>query len=95
MGSKVVMVNDVARAFFEALAVRNVSAEIPVEDKDDADVKHDKVSHLKMSLNGTRDAAMNWHEEMARVMVTHWFRRGRYHPWLYHHKEKLEDAPPR
>ena len=29
MGSKVLMVNDVARAFFEAPAVRNICVEIP------------------------------------------------------------------
>ena len=44
LGSKVVMVNDVARACFEAPAVRNVCVEIPVEDREDADVRHDKVA---------------------------------------------------
>ena len=82
IGSKVIMVNDVARAFFEAPAVRNVCVEIPVEDKEDADVKHDQVGHLRMSLYGTRDAAMNWQDEVAPVMVTHGFSRGRYNPCL-------------
>ena len=44
------MVNDVARAFFEAPATRNVCFEIPKEDKAEADVRHDKVGHLRMSL---------------------------------------------
>ena len=39
IGSKVIMVNDVARAFFEAPAVRNVCVEIPVEDREDADLR--------------------------------------------------------
>ena len=60
MGTKVIVVNDVARAFFEAPAIRNVCIEIPKEDLTEADMRHDKVGHLKMSLYGTRDAAMNW-----------------------------------
>ena len=47
----------------------------PVEDREDADVRHDNVGHLKMSLYGTRDAAMNWQEEVARAMIKHGFRR--------------------
>ena len=60
------MINDVARALFEAPAVRNVCIEIPSEDLTDADRRHDKVWHLRMSLYGTRDAAMHWQEEVAR-----------------------------
>ena len=32
MGSKVLMINDVARAFFEAPAIRDICVEIPKED---------------------------------------------------------------
>ena len=32
MGSKVIMINDVARAFFDAPATRNICNEIPRED---------------------------------------------------------------
>ena len=88
LGSKVIMINDVARAFFEALSVRNVCVEIPAGDKEEADARHDKVGHLQMSLYGTRDAAMNWQEEVARVMLKHGFERGRYNPCLYYHREK-------
>ena len=66
MGSKVIMVNDVGRAFFEDPAIRNVCNEIPKEDLTEADMRHDKVGHLRMSLYGTRDAAMNWQEEAAK-----------------------------
>jgi len=59
MGSKIIMVNDVARAFFEAPAVRDVCAEISKEDRSEADTRHDKVGHLRMSMYGTRDADMN------------------------------------
>ena len=65
-GSKVIMINDESRAFFEAPAVRNICVEIPAEDLDEADKRHDRVGHLRMSLYGTRDAAMNWQEEVAR-----------------------------
>ena len=50
MGSKVIMVNDVARAFFEAPAIRNVCMAIPKEDFKEANVRHDKVGHLKICL---------------------------------------------
>ena len=43
VGSRVLMVNDVARAFFEAPATRNVCVEIPMEGKTEADVRHDRV----------------------------------------------------
>ena len=82
------MVSDVARAFFEAPATRNVCVEIPKEDKTEADVRHDKVGHLKMSLYGTRDAAMNWAEEVAKEMRKLGFRRGRYNPCLYYHEAR-------
>ena len=65
-GSKVIMINDVSSAFFEAPAVRNICVEIPAEDMEEADKRHDKVGHLRMSLYGTRDAAMNWEEEVAK-----------------------------
>ena len=66
MRSNAVMVNDVSRAFFEAPAVRQVCVELPGEDRTHADKTANDVGHLKMSLHGTRDAAMNWQEEVAR-----------------------------
>ena len=66
MGRKVIMKYDVTRAFFEAPAVRHVCVEIRKEDLAEADRRHYKVGHLRMSLYGTRDAAMNWQEEVAR-----------------------------
>ena len=63
--SKVMMINDVARAFFEAPAVRQVCVELPDEDLTSSDRTADRVGHLKMSLYGTIDAAMHWKEEVA------------------------------
>ena len=39
-----------------------------------------------MSLYGTRDAAMNWQEEVAKEMGKWGFLRGKYSPCLYWHK---------
>ena len=66
--SKVVMINDVARAFFEAKAIRPVCVELPEESMTDEDRKRDNVGLLKMSLYGTRDAATNWQKEVAKEM---------------------------
>ena len=85
---KNILVNDVPRAFFEAPAIRNVCIEIPKEDLTEADIRHDKVGHLRMSLYGTRDAAMNWQEEVAREMVRFGFARGKYNPCLYFHQKR-------
>ena len=65
---KVVMVNDIARAFFEARIKREVCVEIPDEDKTEADRQRDVVGVLNVSLYGTQDAARNWQEEVARMM---------------------------
>ena len=55
------------------------------EDLSSSDRSLDKVSHLAMSLYGTRDAAMNWQEEVAKEMAKWGFKRGRYNPCLYWH----------
>ena len=83
MGSKVVMINDVAWAFFEAPAVRQVCEEHADEDKTAEDVKRDNVGHLNMSLSGARDAAMNWQEEVAKDMGKWGFRWGKYNRCPY------------
>ena len=85
-GQKVVMINDVARAFFEAETKRQVCVEIPEEDKTEMDKKRDMVGLLQMSLYGTRDAARNWQEEVARMMRSWGFRQGVYNPCLYFHR---------
>ena len=64
---KDVMVSGAARAFLEAPAVRRVRVGLPDEDVTRDDVLKYNVGHLKMSLYGTRGAAMNWPEEVANV----------------------------
>ena len=60
--------------------------EIPSEDVTDADLRHDKVGILRMSLYGTRDAAMNWQEEVAREMMKAGFRICKFNPCLYYNE---------
>ena len=43
---------------------------------------------LKMSLYGTRDAANNWQEEIAKFMLGDGFTRGKYNPCLYWHPKR-------
>ena len=63
---KVMMINDVARAFFEAKATRKICVELPEECAEALDGRN--VALLNMSLYGTRDAAMNWQDEVAKDM---------------------------
>ena len=51
------------------------------------DRKNDMVGLLEMSLYGTRDAATNWQEEVAKEMKRWGFKRGVYNPCLYRHPE--------
>ena len=82
---RVIMINDIARAFFEAKAKRTVFIELPNEDKTEKDWEQDRVGRLNMSLYGTRDAAKNWQEEVARMMRKWGFVQGVYNPCLYYH----------
>ena len=88
MGSKVLPINDVARSFFEAPAIRYICVEIPKEYITAEYGRHDKVGHLRMSLHGIRDAAMNWQEEVARELRALGFTRGVYNPCLYFYEAK-------
>ena len=67
--AKVMMINDVARAFFEAKALRAVCVESPTENITEEDRRRDMVVLLRMSLYGTRAAATNWQDEVAKEML--------------------------
>ncbi|MDA8583520.1 hypothetical protein N9L68_04785 [bacterium] len=83
MGSKVLMINDVSRAFSEAPATRDICVELPPEDVTDAERRHEMVGRLRSILYGTRDAATHWQEEVAKEMIKARFKRGKYIPCLY------------
>ena len=79
---KVIMENDVARALFEAKAIRKLCVELPSECAEGCGGRN--VGLLRQSLYGTRDAAMNWQEDVAREMRG-W---GQHNPCLYTHREE-------
>eukprot|EP00973_Karenia_brevis_P037396 5156352-Karenia_brevis.AAC.1 len=80
------MINDISRAFFEAMASRLVCCELPEGYPGNED--GDMVGVLNKSLYGTRDAAHNWVEEVARFMKKAGFERGRYNPCIYKHRSR-------
>jgi len=86
-GRKVVMLNDVSRAFFEApmQAGRNLCIELPIEDMTEEDKRRDMVGHLVQSLNGTRVAAANFQKEVTKTMKKIGFKVGKYNPCTYYH----------
>jgi hypothetical protein len=85
---KVMMVNDVARAFFEAKMHRDLCVEIPEEAKENDDWEKDVVGYLKMSLYGTRDAAANFQKEVTNFMKQQGYTVGKYNVCTFYHKEK-------
>ncbi len=85
---KVIMVNDVARAFFEAPMQREVCVELPMEALEGTGDPENAVGLLQMSLYGTRDAAANFQREVKRFMLGIGFRRGRYNVSTYYHPKK-------
>ena len=83
---KVMMINDVARAFFEAKATRTICIELPEEDKGFGE--EDMVGLLGKSLYGTRDAALNFQKEVREVMAQCGFQNGKYNVSTYYHPER-------
>ena len=67
-GHKVMLISDVPRAFFEAPARRKVAANLPEEALEEGESKDGVVGILKQSLYGTRDAAVNFQQEVKRMM---------------------------
>ena len=82
---KVIMINDVSRAFFEAPMQRNLCIELPEEDMTEEDKKNDMVGYLHQSLYGTGDAAANFQLEVKKTMRKIGFRVGKYNPCTYYH----------
>ena len=88
VGNKVVMINDIARAFFEAEATRMVCVELPDEAKTAKDWEKDNVAILEKSLYGTRDAAANFQSEVKKFMTKLGFNVGKYNVSTYYHKQR-------
>ena len=73
---KVIVVNDVVRAFFEAPARWTICVELPQEETHEGD----DVGLLPHSLYGTRDASANFQEEVREVLTKARFKRDKYNP---------------
>ena len=85
-GDKVMMINDVARAFLEASVTQHMCVDFPNQYRSGSYVIHDNVVHSKMILCGPRDAPMNWQEEVAKELRRLGFQRGICSPCLYFHE---------
>ena len=77
------MVNDVARAFFEAPARRTICVELLEEETHEGD----DVGLLLQSLYSTRDASANFQEEVRKVLTKAGFKRGKYNPSTFYHEK--------
>ena len=82
---EVVMVNDVSRAFFHTKARREVYVQLAAEDMMPGD--EDKCGRLNFSMYGTRDAAQNWANEYADMLISVGFVQGRASPCVFYRKE--------
>ena len=84
----VLLIADVARAYFEAPITRDVCVELPDEALEPHERGKGLVAKMSKCLYGTRDAAAGWQAEVNRVMLTNGFTAGVYNPCTYFHKKK-------
>ena len=67
---------------------RLLCIELPEEDLDDGERPGEMVGLLQMSLYGTRDAAVNFQQEVRKFMVSQGFTQGVYNPCTYYHRAR-------
>ena len=79
------MLSDVKRAYFNALAQRELYVDLP---KEDPEYQPGWVGRLRLALYGTRDAAQLWQECLAEHLVSIGFERGRSNPCVYYHRAR-------
>ena len=77
---------DVSRAYFYAPAARPVYVEIPEEDREPGD--EEMCGRLRVSMYGTRDAALNWANEYGDTLKEAGYKQGIINPCLFYHAEK-------
>ena len=77
------MVNDVSRAFFHARARREVYVQLTEEDKMPGD--EGQCGRFNYSMYSTRDAAQNWANECANMLITIGFIQGRASSSVFYH----------
>ena len=84
MGNKVALISDVSRAFFEAPARRKVAVILPREALEGEETKENTVGILNQPLYDTRDAAVNFQNEVKRLMVRNGYIQAKYNTSLYY-----------
>ena len=77
---------DVSRAYFYAAAVRPVFVKLPEEDLEEGD--EGKCGKLRVSMYGTRDAALNWSLEYSKTLIASGYKQGVANPCLFYHAGK-------
>ncbi len=82
----IIMSNDIKRAYFYAPVTRPMFIAIPDEDWEDGD--DEMVGQLRLSLYGTRDAAVNWTRTFTDHLVKIGFKVGKASPCNFHHVER-------
>ena len=77
---------DISRAYFYAKSVRPTYVKLPSEDPRSSDPTC--CARLLMSMYGTRDAALNWHEEYAETLRQAGYTRGIANPCLFYNAKQ-------
>ena len=72
---------DVSRAYFYADAVRPVYVKLPAEDFEEGDAG--RCGKLRVSMYGTRDAALNWSLEYSNTLKASGYKQGVANPCLF------------
>ena len=85
-GRKKMMYADVSRAYFYALAARPVYVKLPEEDRNEGD--EEMCGRLRVSMYGTRDAALNWAAEYGETLKEAGYKQGVSNPCLFWHQDK-------
>lgn len=83
---KKMMYADVSRAYFYAPAARPVYVKLPEEDREEGD--EEMCGKLRVSMYGTRDAALNWAVEYGETLKDAGYRQGIANPCLFWHPKK-------
>ena len=78
------MINDIARAYFNAKLDRDLYVELPPEDREEG---QDLVGKLMLCLYGIQDAARCWQDLLAAHLKEVGFHRGTGHPCVFYHDE--------
>jgi hypothetical protein len=82
---KIIMTNDVRRAYFNSYVARDVFIELPDEEPEK---RPNKIGKLIRSLYGTRDAAANWQTMYSNHLTSIGFTQSIGIPSIFYHKEK-------